>query len=404
MKKLLFFWILLVFVWCDFCFAQNFSDFKRFYLEEAQGFESFKNKQNKEFSAYIKELNKEFAEYKRIYQEEFEKYKKELSKFWENPEFPTKKRWVEYSSDLKARRSVDFKSGEIEISVIAPSKAQAEARIKKELITLLLENKQIAYKNDKVMQGVEKRLKKFKYVKEGKIDKEPIVSDLIFKKTPSLKQVEKYSEKTLNKAHLIVNKSKVKGTRVYTIRIKFPKKNIFRKAVRYVNYVLKYSAKYRLEPALVFAIIHTESSFNPLARSPIPAYGLMQIVPETAGRDATKIIYGKPVLLAPSFLYNGERNILVGTSYFYILYYKYFGRIKNPLSRLYCSIAAYNTGIGNVAKAVAGTTNLKKAIKKINQMSSHDVYKALIKRTSFETRNYLKKILKRRKMYAKVKF
>ena len=83
----------------------------------------------------------------------------------------------------------------------------------------------------------------------------------------------------------------------------------------------------------------------------MPAYGLMQIVPESAGKDATQQLFGQPKLLAPSYLYNSDNNIQVGTTYLNILYYRYLRKIENPTSRLYCTIAAYNTGAGNVAKA-----------------------------------------------------
>src|SRR5690606_39614355 len=71
-------------------------------------------------------------------------------------------------------------------------------------------------------------------------------------------------------------------------------------------------------------ILETESAFNPMAKSPIPAFGLMQIVPSSAGQDATAKLFGKPKLLAPSYLYNAENNIRVGAAYFNILYYRYF--------------------------------------------------------------------------------
>jgi len=41
---------------------------------------------------------------------------------------------------------------------------------------------------------------------------------------------------------------------------------------------------YGLEPALVLALIEAESAFNPQARSPKDAQGLMQLIPETARR------------------------------------------------------------------------------------------------------------------------
>jgi len=47
--------------------------------------------------------------------------------------------------------------------------------------------------------------------------------------------------------------------------------------------VVKYSAKYRLEPALVLAIITAESSARPWVRSPKGAVGLMQVMPHMVG-------------------------------------------------------------------------------------------------------------------------
>jgi membrane-bound lytic murein transglycosylase C len=62
-------------------------------------------------------------------------------------------------------------------------------------------------------------------------------------------------------------------------------------------------------------------------------------------------------------------------------------------------IAAYNTGSGNVAKAF-GEKSVSSAVKKINSMSSEQVYQHLIKNLPYkETRNYLKKVNDRMKTY-----
>ncbi|MGL4628533.1 MAG: transglycosylase SLT domain-containing protein, partial [Cetobacterium sp.] len=136
-------------------------------------------------------------------------------------------------------------------------------------------------------------------------------------------------------------------------------------------------------------------------RSHIPAYGLMQIVPVSAGKDISKRLYGEVRIFTPEYLYNGEKNIEAGVNYLNLLYYSYLKGVKDPISRKYCTIAAYNTGSGNVAKAFTGNTNLSKALPIINSMSSKEVYNKLLKDLPYaETKGYLKKVTERDKYYS----
>ncbi|OMH40078.1 transglycosylase SLT domain-containing protein [Desulfurobacterium indicum] len=206
------------------------------------------------------------------------------------------------------------------------------------------------------------------------------------------------AERIIKKAK--ITKSREKGGVKYSLIFKFPKSKLYIKAKEYKPLVTAISQKYNVEYPLIFAIIHTESSFNPMAVSYIPAYGLMQIVPQTAGKDVTKNLFGKPLLLTPSYLFNKKNNINIGTGYLYLLYYKYFSGIKNPESRLLCTIAAYNGGPGGVARAFTGTTKLYLARKKINSMTPEEVYETLVTRAPMkETRNYVKKVYNRIKFY-----
>jgi membrane-bound lytic murein transglycosylase C len=155
-----------------------------------------------------------------------------------------------------------------------------------------------------------------------------------------------------------------------------------------------------LDPALVFAIMETESAFNPLARSHVPAYGLMQIVPRSAGLDATAELFGRARLLSPSYLYDPDRNVQIGAIYLDILWNRYLAGVRSPKSRLYCVIAAYNTGAGNVFRAFTGRTRSKAAFEAINAMQPDDVYRKLIWDLPYkETRDYLAKVVRRMDTY-----
>ncbi|WP_438886886.1 transglycosylase SLT domain-containing protein, partial [Bacillus cereus group sp. Bce002] len=49
-------------------------------------------------------------------------------------------------------------------------------------------------------------------------------------------------------------------------------------------------------------MIKTESSFKPYALSWANAYGLMQVVPKTAGRDVFNLVKNKPGEPTPEYL------------------------------------------------------------------------------------------------------
>jgi soluble lytic murein transglycosylase len=94
------------------------------------------------------------------------------------------------------------------------------------------------------------------------------------------------------------------------------------------------SAEYGVEPALVAAVIRTESRFAHDGESSRGAYGLMQILPETAAfiqeRSGIPGDYREPAT-----------NIRMGTWYLAYLYGRYEGDERLVL-------AAYNSGEGRV--------------------------------------------------------
>ena len=172
------------------------------------------------------------------------------------------------------------------------------------------------------------------------------------------------------------------------------------RADRFRPLVTAHARKWGLDPALIMAIIHTESMFNPRARSDAPAYGLMQLVPHTAGREAYAALYDKPRTLTPRYLYDPENNIKLGATYYSILKNRYMGAIRDPQSRIYCAVAAYNAGASNVGSAFIARKSIRQAIPVINRLTPTEVYERLVADLPMkESRNYVRKVLRRIRLY-----
>lgn len=163
------------------------------------------------------------------------------------------------------------------------------------------------------------------------------------------------------------------------------------RAYRYASLVRRYSRKYNVSESLVYGVIKTESSFNPFAVSPAPAYGLMQIVPSTAGRDVFHKIKRRHDEPTPDYLFNPENNIDTGTAYLHILQDDYLARIRDRNSRRYTVIAAYNGGTGNVLRTFSSDRG--RAVRTINRMSPDEVFRRLTRsHPNPESRRYLVKV------------
>ena len=124
---------------------------------------------------------------------------------------------------------------------------------------------------------------------------------------------------------------------------------------RYDPIIIQAANQYKVDPAMVKAIIMAESSFNPKAVSKWGARGLMQLMPVTARELGVK----------DSF--NPEHNINGGVKYFSKLMNRFNGDVK-------LALAAYNAGSRKVLK-FRGVPPYK------------------------ETKNYIKKVIKYYKYY-----
>ena len=192
-----------------------------------------------------------------------------------------------------------------------------------------------------------------------------------------------------------------KVRKVVKIEMALVSDNLSKNAAVYKDYVEQYSRKFEIEQPLIFAVMEQESCFNPKAKSWVPAYGLMQLVPTSGGYDAYRYVYKNDWVPTQSYLYIPHQNIELGTAYLRILMNQ-FSSVIDPDCRRLCVIASYNTGAGNVSRAFTGNTNIKKAIPLINEYSYQQLFEYLTSRLgSDEARKYVSGVSKRREKYIK---
>lgn len=98
----------------------------------------------------------------------------------------------------------------------------------------------------------------------------------------------------------------------------------------YDSLIMASALRHGVDPALMKAMMHTESGFNPNARSPVGAQGLMQLMPATARR------FGVANAWDPAQNIEGLA--------------KYIKYLTGRFSNLEHAIAGYNAGEGNVSK------------------------------------------------------
>jgi len=382
-----------------FCFLLSLA----LYSQDPQDpFEAFRQQANQDFSLFSEEVNKQWDDYERASQEAFENFKKEIESKWGEGNFvmSSQKDWVEYNEDKTVRSLVDFETEEAKLELLlTPDEVNNAALVQQKLAEAV---KELATNKGKTKDY------SIEFEAPEPLSLEPVLKGQLQTAAgePVTEQnVEDYAEAVAETA--VVETEIVKGTDevervVVSIRLPLAPNSIQTRAEKFYDLIQQYAATYQLEPAVVFAIIHTESYYNPKARSHVPAFGLMQIVPRSAGRDVYQFLHGEDKLVSENYLYDPQKNIEMGAAYVHILMMRSFRRVADPECRLLCAVAAYNTGAGNVSRAFIGTTKLGEAIPEINKLNFSQLYEFLREKLPYqETRDYIQKITSRMESYQK---
>ncbi len=380
----------------------------------------------------IKVTNKYDDSEKKL-REKREKFKKAVEKKWDTYEESTSKSYVSYSKDLSSRTIVDFDKGEVTIELIVDEEdpkndsydsnsdldlrlfttklklsskfLSINPRLLNVLMMIVFQEDEDSNNDENVNSSFTKRLSKL--LKEKGDDGEPILKDQLV--DASGKAVETVGNTLGIAKDLISDKTKKvrmhfakdgKKRTIISIKIPLSDNHMEKRRERYKELIEIEARRFNIPTEIALAIAETESAFNPKAKSHVPAYGLMQLVPKTGARDAYQWIYKKDKFISGRYLYKPRNNVELGCAYLSMIRHHYFSAIRDDELAYICAIPAYNTGVGNVSKALINKTNIREASKKANKMNKDELYDKLYSDlSSKEAKNYLKKVWTRKENY-----
>ena len=365
--------------------------------------------------------------------EKREKFKNAVEKKWDTYKESTSKSYVSYSKDLSSRTIVDFEKGEVTIELIVDEEdpkndsydsnsdldlrlfttklklsskfLSINPRLLNVLMMIVFQEDEDSNNDDNVNSSFTKRLSKL--LKEKGDDGEPILKDQLV--DASGKAVETVGNTLGIAKDLISDKTKKvrmhfakdgKKRTIISIKIPLSDNHMEKRRERYKELIEIEARRFNIPTEIALAIAETESAFNPKAKSHVPAYGLMQLVPKTGARDAYQWIYKKDKFISGRYLYKPRNNVELGCAYLSMIRHHYFSAIRDDELAYICAIPAYNTGVGNVSKALINKTNIREASKKANKMNKDELYDKLYSDlSSKEAKNYLKKVWTRKENY-----
>jgi membrane-bound lytic murein transglycosylase C len=356
-------------------------DFDQYYESQKKAMDSKWKSQHdemeKDYNDKRANMEKEWARLIKEQDEQQARFQVEIEEKWQEFNRSTPIKWVEYNQSQDAVSMVDFEKGTVVFEVIVKDgEPMALENVKKKIAT---QAEKIFWKQDlsgKTTMDNQIASSKGYMVNPDNLNrylKEDVLPEIKPDPIP------------------FTSKDKIKR-RKYTARVGMVKDHVKIRAEKYMPVVEKNARRFNIDPGLVMATIHTESHFNPNARSQANAIGMMQILPRFAGREAYKMIYGEDKIITTEYLFDPENNIELGCAYLKILMYRYFKNVDGEMKRKFVTICGYNCGPTFMRRKIINQHNL-------SVMSDKEVYDLLKLKTPKETRGYIEKVTGRIPLY-----
>lgn len=406
---------------------------------------------NSYFDDSVSKQMDEYREYFKNVTAEHAKFSKQIESKWGDSIAveSSQKTWVEYNVNEDTRSVVDFETGKVKVEVLLSPEETDPTIVNTKLKGALSD--MLTSKGKSSENGVQQNISTAAIL-EGQIDFGTLgidISSIIQPRNPtkkpplaptvgsqdvlaerekresdkeSLAKVNNGAQKSIAEGYYeesqvpeiaeeIVENATYELTEVVledgskkivaSVQLELKSDHVSERAAKYKDIIEKHSATFNIDKPIIYAIMEQESAFNPMAKSWVPAYGLMQLVPVSGARDAYSYVYKKDKILSGDYLYDANNNIELGAAYLKVLKTRNFSKVTDPRSQLLCMIASYNCGAGNVSRAIIGSTNLPKAIPEINKMSYEQLYSHFSSHLPDETKGYIRKVTNNIKKYSK---
>lgn len=289
---------------------------------------------------------------------------------WRDVLESSRSEWVEYDESGASYFSIDFDAGAIELRAVDDGRGfNAVMEVLEERLKRVLAVPGMG--GDPLLEG---QLEGTRSVPEPTAEPEAYVRDML---------------ETVDIAGMVGGGDGV-SRQSYVVRLEMLPDHIERRAEQFSRLVHLWSGRFEQDPALVFAIIQSESFFNPAAVSSAGAIGLMQLMPETGGLQASSYVLDRQQVPTEEMLYDPRINIALGIGYMKWMTDNYFGGSLDQ-GEIYQLVCSYNCGPGRVRRIMETSG--------VSVDSPDDVYAVLHENVPAETREYLDRVVSKWHMY-----